>query len=73
VSERDHGGRTAELRTERIRWKGRSRSMSQASRSMDAQPQKMNEEASVLDKCLGRHADESAGWHKKWDDPPRLG
>ena len=73
MSERDQGGRTAELRAERIRWKGRSRSMSQASRSMDAQPQKTNEEASVLDKCLGRHADESAGWHKKWDDPPRLG
>jgi hypothetical protein len=73
VSDRDHGGRTAELRAERIRWKGRSRSMSQASRSMDAQPQKMNEEASVLYKRLGRHADESTGWHKKWDDPPRLG
>jgi chromosome segregation ATPase len=64
----DRRGRAAELRAERIRWKGRSRNMSQASRSLDKQLRQMNEQASGLDKHLGRHAEERAGWHKKWDD-----
>jgi hypothetical protein len=42
--------------------------MSQASRSMDERLRQMNEQASGLDKHLGRHAEERAGWHKKWDD-----
>jgi hypothetical protein len=67
VSVRD-GGRAAEMRAERVRWKGRSHSMSQASRSMDERLRQMNEQASGLDKHLGCHAEERAGWHKKWDD-----
>ena len=59
-------GRQAELRAQRIRWRGRSRSMNQASREM-------NEQASNLDKQLSRQAEESKGWHARWDDPPRLG
>jgi hypothetical protein len=72
MSERDRG-RGAELRAERIRWKGRSRSLSQASRSMDERLRKMNDQASLLDKRLGRHTEESKRWHRSWDDPPRLG
>ncbi len=71
MSDRDRRGRAAELRAERIRWKGRSRSMSQGSRSMDERLRQMNEQASGLDKRLGRHAEESAGWHKKWEDHPK--
>ena len=59
-------GRQAELRAQRIRWRGRFRSMNQASREM-------NEQASNLDKQLSRQAEESKGWHARWDDPPRLG
>jgi hypothetical protein len=40
VSERDRE-RGAELRAERIRWRGRPRTMSQASRSMDERLRKM--------------------------------
>jgi hypothetical protein len=72
VSEREHD-RQAELRAERIRWRGRSRSMSRASRSMDARLRKMNDQASTLDRRLSRHAEESKSWHTTWDDPPRLG
>jgi hypothetical protein len=61
VSERDRG-RGAERRAERIRWRKRSRQMSQASQNMD-------EQASLLDKRLRRHGEESEGWHRKWDDP----
>jgi hypothetical protein len=42
--------------------------MSQGSRSMDERLRQMNEQASRLDKRLGRHGEEHAGWHKKWDD-----
>jgi hypothetical protein len=72
VSERD-SDRGAELRAERIRWRGRSRSMSRASRSMDERLRKMNDRASLLDKRLRLHAEQSKRWHTTWDDPPRLG
>jgi hypothetical protein len=72
VSERDRS-RGAELRAERIRWRGRSRSMSQASRSMDERLRKMKAEGSTLDRRRRRHAEETARWHTAWDDPPRLG
>ena len=61
----------AELRAERIRRRGRSRGPSQASRSMDGRLREMNDQASLLDGRLRRHTDESNGWHKLWDDPPR--
>ncbi len=35
MSIRDRSGRTAQMRAERVRWRGRSRLMSQASRDMD--------------------------------------
>ena len=72
MSERDRS-RGAELRAERIRWKGRSRSMSQASRSMEERLRKMNDQASTLDKRLSRHTEESKSWHGYWDDQPRVG
>ncbi len=72
MSERERG-RQAELRAQRIRWRGRSRNMNQASRDMDERLRKMNDQASVLDKRLSRHAEGSKGWHARWDDPPRLG
>ncbi len=46
--------RAAELRAERIRWRGRSRRMSRASRNMDERLRRMNEQASLLDKRLHR-------------------
>jgi hypothetical protein len=52
---------------------GRSRNMSQASRSMDEHLRKMKDQGSTLDRRLRRHAEESARWHTAWDDPPRLG
>jgi len=72
VSEGDHD-RGAEQRAERIRWRGGSRSMSRASLSMDERLRKMNDQASLLDRRLSRHAEESKSWHTTWDDPPRLG
>jgi hypothetical protein len=72
VSERDRS-RGAELRAERIRWRGRSRSMSQASRSMDERLRKMRGQGGNLDRRLRRHAEESKSWHTTCDDPPRLG
>ena len=72
MSVRDRG-RAAELRAERVRWRGRSRSMSQASRNMGERLHRMKLQASVLDMRLHRHAEKSASWHAKWDDPPRLG
>jgi hypothetical protein len=72
VSDRDRS-RGAELRAERIRWRGRSRSMSQASRSMNERLREMNDQASLLDRRLHRHAEESKRWHGTWDDPRRLG
>jgi hypothetical protein len=50
-------GRGAELRAERIRWRGRSRSMSTASRSMDERLRKMNYQAHPGQAaCLSRRA-----------------
>ena len=72
MSERDRD-RGAELRAERVRWKGRSRNMSRASQSMDERLRKMNDQAGLLDRGLGRHTEESKSWHTTWDDPPRLG
>ncbi len=40
---------------------------------MDGRLRKMNDQASNLDKQLSRHAEESKGWHARWDDLPRLG
>jgi hypothetical protein len=68
--DRDRG---AQLRAERIRWRGRSRSMSRASRSMDERLRKMRDQGSTLDRRLHRHAEESKRWHMAWDDPPRPG
>jgi hypothetical protein len=72
MSVRDRG-RAAEMRAERVRWRGRSHSMSQASRNMSERLRRMNARASALDMRLRRHAEKSANWHEKWDDPPRLG
>jgi hypothetical protein len=63
--------RAAQMRAERVRWRGRSRSMSQASRNMDERLRRMNVQASALDMRLHRHAENSASWHAKWDDLPR--
>jgi hypothetical protein len=46
VSERDRS-RGAELRAERIRWRGRSRNMNQASRSMDEHLRKMKDQGAA--------------------------
>ena len=72
MSVRDRG-RAAEMRAERVRWRGRSHSMSQASRNMSERLRRMNVRASALDMRLRHHAEKSANWHEKWDDPPRLG
>jgi hypothetical protein len=69
MSIRDRGGRAAQMRAERVRWRGRSRLMSQASRNMDERLRRMNEWASALDMRLRSHAENSASWHAKWDDP----
>jgi hypothetical protein len=68
VSDRERS-RGAERRAERIRWRGRSRSISQASRNMDEHLRQMNEQASPLDKRLRRHGEDSESWRRKWDDP----
>jgi hypothetical protein len=68
VSEQDRA-RGAELRAEQIQRRVRSRRMSQASRNMDEHLRQMNEQASLLDKRLSRHGEESEGWHRKWDGP----
>jgi hypothetical protein len=72
VSEGDRN-RGAELRAERIRWKGRSRSMRRASRNMGERLRKMNDQADVLDKRPRLRAEESKSWHTSWDDPSTLG
>ena len=72
MSERDRD-RRAELRAERVRWKGRSRNMSRASKSMDERLRKMRDQGNTLDKRLHRHEEESKKWHTAWDDPPRPG
>jgi hypothetical protein len=53
VSEGDRD-RGAELRAERVRWKGRSRNMSRASWNMDERLRKMNDQTSLLDRGLSR-------------------
>jgi hypothetical protein len=76
MSERDRSRgaeRGAELRAERIRWRGRSRNMSRTSRSMNERLRKMRDQGSSLDRRLHRHAEESKRWHTAWDDPPRPG
>jgi hypothetical protein len=40
---------------------------------MDERLRKMNDQASLLDKRLRFHAEESKSWHTTWDDPSRLG
>jgi hypothetical protein len=67
VSERERS-RGAERRAERIRWRGRSHNISQASRNMDEHLRQMNEQASPLDKRLRRHGEDGESWHRKWDD-----
>jgi hypothetical protein len=64
VSERDRS-RGAQLRAERIQWRGRSRSMSQASRSIDERLRKMRDQGSTLDKRLHGLAEESKRWHQE--------
>ena len=68
MTERDRA-RGAEQHAARIRWRKSSRSMNQASRNMDEHLRQMNERASLLDKRLSHHGEESESWHKKWDDP----
>ena len=69
-SERD---KQAEMRAERIRWRGRSRSMSQASQNTDERLRGMSGRASALDDSLRRHGKESAIWHERWNDSPVSG
>ena len=61
--------RGAELRAERMQRRVRSRRMSESSRNIDEHLRQMNEKATLLDKRLGRHGEESESWHRKWDDP----
>lgn len=76
MSERDRS-RGAELRAGRVGWKGRSRNMSQASRSMDKRLRKMRDQGSYLesylDRRLHRHSEETKRWHMAWDGPGRSG
>jgi predicted nuclease with TOPRIM domain len=62
--------RDAQLRAERIRWAERSRRMNQALRNMYERLRRMKEDASLLDKRLRRHTDETESWHRIWDDSP---
>ncbi len=62
-------GRAAEMRAERVRWRGRSQGMSQASRNMSERLRRMNVRASTLDMRLRRHAEKNASWRVKWVDP----
>jgi hypothetical protein len=68
MTERDRE-RAARLRANRIAWRGDSRLKTRAARSMDESLRRMDERASTLDRRLRRHADESATWHEKWDEP----
>jgi hypothetical protein len=38
---------------------------------MDERLRLLNEGTEALDKRLRRHAEESATWHRKWDEPRR--
>jgi hypothetical protein len=66
VRDRD---RAAEMRAERVRWRGSSRGMSQASKDMSERLRRMNVRASSLDMRLHRHAEKNASWHVRWDNP----
>ena len=68
MSDRDRN-RGAELRAERMQRRVRSRRMSQASRNIDEHLRQMDEQASLLDKRLDRHGEESESWHRKGNDP----
>jgi hypothetical protein len=46
--------------------------MSRASLSMGERLRKMNDQASLLDKRLRLHSEESKSWHTPWDDLWRL-
>ena len=61
--------RAAEVRAERIGWKRRKRMTSPGSRSMDESARQLDERSSALDKRLRDHAEQTATWHRKWDDP----
>jgi predicted nuclease with TOPRIM domain len=69
VSARDRD-RDTQLRAERIRGAARSRRMNQALRNMHERLRQMEEHASLLDKRLRRHTDETESWHRTWDDSP---
>ena len=69
MSARDHD-RDTQLRAERIRWTERSRRMNQALRNMYERLRGMKEQASLLDKRLRRHTEETESWHRTWDDSP---
>ena len=69
VSARDRD-RDTQLRAERIRWAERSRRINQALRNMYERLRRMKEQASLLDKRLRRHTDETESWHRTWDDSP---
>ena len=69
MSDRDRRGRAAELRAERIQRRVRSRTMSKPWRNIDEHLRQMNDQASLLDKRLRRHGEDSQSWHRKWDEP----
>ena len=48
---------------------GSSHRSRKASRNIHEHLRQMDEQASLLDKRLGRHVEESESWHRKWDDP----
>jgi chromosome segregation ATPase len=69
ISGRDRD-RDTQLRAERIRWTERSRRINQALRNMYERLRRMKEQASLLDKRLRRHTEETESWHRTWDDWP---
>ena len=69
MSARDHD-RDTQLRAERIRATERSRRSNQALRNMYERLRRMKEQASLLDKRLRRHTEETESWHRTWDDSP---
>jgi predicted nuclease with TOPRIM domain len=69
ISDRDRD-RDTQLRAERIRWTERSRRINQALRNMYERLRRMKEQASLLDKRLRRHTEETESWHRTWDDWP---
>ena len=69
ISARDRD-RDTQLRAERIRATERSRRINQALRNMYERLRWMKEQASLLDKRLRRHTEETESWHRTWDDSP---